>query len=210
MKGLLLRDFYVLKRSALSLVMICVVYAILAAVQKNNSFFVWFLGLLAGMTPMTVIGLDERSKWEVLAGTMPYTRTEIVISKYLLSLISLCFAIILFTASSMLMMSYKGGIEFDTVIFNILLMSFVGILFSAVEFPFVFWLGATKGRIVVVVLAMVISMLGSVFAISSGLIGALTEVSVINDILFIGVAAAAAVMAVSAVISIAVYKKKEL
>lgn len=94
MKALIRKDAYVLwKQLKYFLLMVLVLSCIPGA---YNSIFIV---LYAAMLPYTALAYDERSKWDQLARTMPFSDWDIVLSKYvlgwILTLISLVAAVIL-------------------------------------------------------------------------------------------------------------------
>jgi len=78
-KGLLLKDLYVLMRQMKIFLVMIVIFALV----PGGSMTV-FAVVYAGMMPYTALAYDERCKWDVLAGMMPYTKRQIVLSKYVL------------------------------------------------------------------------------------------------------------------------------
>jgi len=79
MNALVRKDLYVLWKQ---MRLFCVI--ILAIVVLNGSFGNVFIVVWASMMPFTAMAYDERSKWDQLAAMMPYSRRDIVLSKYVL------------------------------------------------------------------------------------------------------------------------------
>ena len=86
MKGLLLKDWYMMKQYCRTYPVIAVAFMALSLVDSDNLFFVFYPCLLCGMIPVILLGYDERSGWVQYSGTMPYTKIQIVSEKYLISL----------------------------------------------------------------------------------------------------------------------------
>ena len=74
MKGLLLKDWYMMKMYCKSYHFIAVVFVALSLVSNGNMFFVFYPCLLCGMIPVNLLGYDERSRWMQYSGTMPFTK----------------------------------------------------------------------------------------------------------------------------------------
>ena len=81
MKGLLLKDLYMMRKYCRSYLLIAVVFIALSFASNQNLFFVFYPCLLCGMIPVNLLGYDERSRWLQYSGTMPYTRAQIVSCK---------------------------------------------------------------------------------------------------------------------------------
>lgn len=209
MKGLLIRDFYVIKKGAASFLILSVIYAAIAGLQTGNSFFVWFLGFWSAMLPINIIAFDERSKWETLARTMPYTTEEIVSSKYIFSAIATILASVIFSAVNIGMIFFAEIGSFETLINNIMIILSMGFGFAAIELPFIIWLGVSKGRIIFIISVMLISIGISILSIDF-------ESSSIADLQFedlnihLLTAAMLLSMIISACVSVGIYKRKEL
>ena len=63
MKGLLLKDWYMMKQYCRTYPVIAVAFMALSLVDSDNLFFVFYPCLLCGMIPVTLLGYDERSGW---------------------------------------------------------------------------------------------------------------------------------------------------
>ena len=79
MKALVQKDFYVIWKQMRILVL---VLALLSMV--NSAFNTVFLVVWCSMLPYTAMAYDERSHWNQLAAMMPYSKRDIVLSKYVL------------------------------------------------------------------------------------------------------------------------------
>ncbi|HAN44080.1 MAG TPA: ABC-2 transporter permease [Ruminococcaceae bacterium] len=87
MKGLILKDLFQYKSTLKSYIFILIFYSFFSVATKNSSFLAGMLILTASMLAITSFSYDERAKWDRYALTMPLSRDEIVLSKYLLSAI---------------------------------------------------------------------------------------------------------------------------
>jgi len=79
MKALVQKDFYVIWKQ---MRMFVLVLALLSMV--NSAFNTVFLVVWCSMLPYTAMAYDERSHWNQLAAMMPYSKRDIVLSKYVL------------------------------------------------------------------------------------------------------------------------------
>ena len=147
MKGLLLKDWYMMKMYCKSYHFIAVVFVALSLVSNGNMFFVFYPCLLCGMIPVNLLEYDERSRWMQYSGTMPYTKTQIVSGKYLIGLLAqLTILLVMGVAQAVKMMIADDFVlgEFAVLMLLILIVS---TLTSAIPLPFVFKLGVEKGRV---------------------------------------------------------------
>lgn len=84
MKGLILKDIYNLKKQYKVLLLLFVFYTGFSLFTGDAGFLTGVLSLMMVMLTITTLAYDERSKWEKYALTMPVSRTDLVLSKYLL------------------------------------------------------------------------------------------------------------------------------
>ena len=84
MKGLLLKDWYMMKKYCRYYLFCTIGFIILSILSAGNMFFVFYPCMLCGMIPVNLIGYDERSRWMQYSGTMPYTKAQIVSGKYVI------------------------------------------------------------------------------------------------------------------------------
>ncbi|MEG0372022.1 MAG: ABC-2 transporter permease [Clostridium sp.] len=82
MSGLLIKDILVITKQLKIFLIIIPVMAITGGGSMDMLAI-----LMSSVLPMTAIAYDERSKWNQIAVMMPYSRKDMVISKYLLGYI---------------------------------------------------------------------------------------------------------------------------
>ena len=204
MKGLLLKDTYMTVRLCRMFLLLDVVFLGVWMFGNGDLFFLNYPCLLTTMVPMTLISYDEREKWDVFAATLPYSRAQIVSCKYL---IGLCLSVLILAVAAVgqIFRRTPGGTAEFLTMFPVLLSACL--LAPAVLYPFVFRFGAEKGRVVYyVVIAVVCG--GSVVLQNTEVASLLGSLSVGS--LPAGVLIAAAVYAVSWLLSIRLYAKREL
>ncbi len=89
MKGLLLKDFYVMKRELRAFLFIIVFFTAFSFVGENNSFFMFYGLIMLPIVNISLISYDERSHWDSFLETTPVSRSTAVTEKYLLNLLLL-------------------------------------------------------------------------------------------------------------------------
>jgi len=146
MKGLLLKDWYMMKKYCRSYIFIATAFIALALFSNDNMFFIFYPCLLCGMIPVNLLSYDERSRWMQYSGTLPYTKTQIVSAKYLIGLLTQAALLIVTGISQGLKMTAAGNFVFGEFVVLMLLMLVVATLTSSVSLPFIFKLGVERGR----------------------------------------------------------------
>lgn len=146
MKGLLLKDWYMMKKYCRAYLLIAVVFIAVSLFSNDNMFFVFYPCLLCGMIPINLLGHDERSRWMQYSGTLPYTKTQIVSGKYLIGLLSQITILVATGVAQAAKMLIAHNFELGDFAVLMLLMLIVSTLTSSICLPFVFKLGVEKGR----------------------------------------------------------------
>ena len=208
MKGLLLKDWYMMKMYCKSYHFIAVCFVALSLVSNGNMFFVFYPCLLCGMIPVNLLGYDERSRWMQYSGTMPYTKAQIVSGKYLIGLLAQLTILLVMGVAQAVKMVIADDFVLGEFAVLMLLMLIVSTLTSSIPLPFVFKLGVEKGRTAYYVM---IGVICGGAAISGKFFGESLQATIsFNTALIIGCVVAAAVFALSWYLSILFYRKREL
>lgn len=145
MSGLLIKDILVItKQLKIFLIAIPVM-----AITGGGSMATLAI-LMGSVLPMTAIAYDERSKWNEIAVMMPYSKRDIVISKYFLGyLCMLGAATLVITVQFIIALIGRGNITESISMLLIALAS--GFIFIAINTPILFQFGSEKGRYVFII-----------------------------------------------------------
>lgn len=203
MKGLMIKDFYMTLKYCKFLFLADVVFIAVSFASKDNAMFMMFPILFAGVIPVTLLSLDERSGWNVYSGTLPYSKAQLVSAKYLMAPIVglICSAVIL--GLMILRMSFFGEADIAEAAISVGAVFVASMLLPAICLPFCIKFGTEKGRIVYFIVILLIT--AAVGGVTNGG-GVLDNV---KSILPIIPAAIALLYTVSWMISIALYKGKK-
>ena len=208
MKGLLLKDWYMMKKYCRAYLVIAVVFIAVSLVNTDNMFFLFYPCMFCGMIPDNLLAYDERSRWMQYSGTLPYTRAQIVSAKYLIGLLTQVVILVLTGIAQGVKMTVSGTFVFSDFLVLMLLLLTVSTLTSSISLPFFFKLGVEKGR--TAYYAMIGFVCGA-SVLASSLLNAQTEMEIQPNLLLvvlplIGIC----VYALSWYLSIVFYKKREL
>lgn len=208
MKGLLIKDWYMIRKYCRVYLLIAVVFTAVSAFNNENFFFAFYPGIMCGMIPVTLIGYEERCGWLPYSCTLPYDRKQLVTEKYLVGLIVQAAVLILTGSAQFVRMKVFGTFEIQTYVFLMIAMLVVTAAASSVSMPFIFKYGVEKGRIAYYV------MVGFVCALSllvSQLLSHGLHVTIGERIIFILTAAAGVcIYFASWYLSVVLYEKREL
>lgn len=209
MKGLILKDLYLLKKYCRGFLI--VIAAFLAAMMFSNSqneglFYSLYPCIFCSMMPITLLGYDERSRWNQYSAVMPYTKAQLVSSKYIIGLIVQAAVIPLIAALQAASMVRRGEFVFGdymTMLFTDIVISFI---IPSVCLPLVFKYGTEKGRIFYFIIVAVLS--SAVTAVNLVKIEKQITINTAGFMPFI-VFAAVGIYVLSWYLSIVFYKKRE-
>ena len=207
MKGLLLKDFYLSWRYCRAFLVIVAVFLAVSFSGDDNIFFLIYPIMIASVIPMTLVSYDEHDKWTAYSGTLPYTRAQLVSTKYL---VGMCFGSVAFLismAATTVRMMLGGGFVLEQLAVVGTALLVLGCLGPALILPYVFKYGAEKGRVAFYITVGVFSGVAAVLAgmgfqiqgLSSGL-WPLAAVAGVSILLY----------ALSWWLSIRFYQKREL
>ena len=208
MKGLLLKDWYMMKKYCRAYLLIAVVFIAVSLFSNDNMFFVFYPCLLCGMIPVNLLGYDERSRWMQYSGTLPYTKTQIVSGKYLIGLLSQITILVATGVAQAAKMLIAHNFELGDFAVLMLLMLIVSTLTSSICLPFVFKLGVEKGRTAYYV--MIGFVCGASVLASSILRGQLVSEIQPNLILALVAVVGIGIYILSWYLSIVFFKKREI
>lgn len=144
MKGLLLKDLYMIRSYCLKMLLIILLFLGVFIIGSSEvSFYLFFPCMFAGILPMTILAYDEREKWNACATTLPVSKAQLVTVKYLLVPVLLVPACLLGLAAVLIKDPLAVAPSLGTLTTGLAL----GILAPAIILPFCFVLGVEKGRL---------------------------------------------------------------
>jgi ABC-2 type transport system permease protein len=162
MKGLIIKDFFVLKKQAKVLLALLVFYLVYAVATKDISMLA-MITLLCVMLPITTMAYDEKNKWDKYVLSMPIPRNTLVLSKYLFGIMLDLAGIIIVALISMLMIYFSNETKITEVLVMSVVFGAVGLVFLAIMLPILFKFGVEKGRILMMLVIFAPIILGMVF-----------------------------------------------
>lgn len=211
MKGLLIKDFKLMKRQSHFYMLVLAVAVGVAIFAKQSTFIIGYLAFVGSQFVFSSISYDGYDNGNPFLFSLPFTRKAYVAEKYVLGLI-LGVASLVVAGIIVLVSSVAKGTATVTEIFIICLsvLPLTAILISF-TLPFQLKYGSERGTLVITV---AMALLLVVFiAISKALsaLGILDKVMSMNMAVLImaGIAVAGAVLFISYKISLSIVRKKE-
>ncbi|MEG1432497.1 ABC-2 transporter permease [Eubacterium sp.] len=188
MKGLLLKDLLNLKQQLRTMLFILGVWLFIAIVSRDGGFFSGVIMIFILILPMNTMAYDEKAHWERFALTMPVSRWDIVLSKYLLSTIcAICGAVLSIIVALLL------GTPVTEALFTVLVLLGGGFVITAIIYPVLFKLGVEKGRLLMMLVVLIpvgltflLGYLGVQLPVTANRDGLIYVLPVVILLLFIG------------------------
>lgn len=208
MRGLILKDFYMIKNYCKSYLVIIMIFGLIYLYGDDNLLMLFYPFIISGMIPVTLLSYDERSKWNEYCGTLPYTKLQIVSAKYIIGLIVQLSVLIVLLSIYAVKMNIDGVFSFKAYMGVLSVIMAVSFVYSSITLPVMFKLGTEKGRIFYYFI------IGIVFAVTGILSSNMfetkisTTLPVVSD--FVMIIIAVIIYAFSWYLSVSFYKKREI
>ena len=199
MKAILLSDLLVLKTQAKSILLVLLLWLAITVYNGNGLFFSALSVVYAMMLPLTCIATYEKSHFDRYVMTAPLGRTEAALSHYVFAMIcELALSLIGFILSIAL------GMDVMEALFSIAACFCVGVVMVCVLLPVIYKFGTEKARLTMVAVFVL-------FLIAFGVLLSVMDIDIDNveDALVLLPVLTLAVLAVSAAVSVGIYRKKE-
>ena len=208
MKGLILKDLYMMKKHLRAWLFMMVVFIGVSCFDPETTFFVFYPCMLSGMVPVSLLGYDERGKWDVYAGTLPCSAAQIVSSKYLMGLMVHGVVLLLTALGQGISLAVRGQFWWSEYLALLGMLVILGLVSAGMTMPFMFKFGVEKGRMAYY--AMVGVVCGASALIPQVMGPELAQQVSFNVALAVAVLIVIALYALSWCLSIRFYEKREL
>lgn len=211
MKGLLLKDWYMIWKSNKAQLLLITVFTFLSSFTMKDGLMgaVMYCGFFSGILTNTTYSLDER--WHFLSyyDAMPGSRSLYVAEKYILTLLIDLFTLLLNILLLAVHMTIDGNIDFSIFPVLLTLNTASCLIPHSLIMPFVFLLGAEKGRIwYIIIIFILCSSASSLFFLQSHDTASLHLPALPSPLLCL--ALVAAVYGISWALSTVFYKRRQL
>ena len=216
MKGLILKDLLILKNQMRNVLIVIIGFVILSIIMKNYFYIAFVIPFYIVMLMISTFSYDDLNNSNTYIVALPFSRKEIVKARYLLCLMSIIASFLIGLLISLIIPLLNEEMEFAST-FASTSASIMGvILVISLLIPFFYKFGVQKGRVMLFIAIMSISLL-------IGIIISLFENSKLNIALFfnqleqinwiililIAIAIILFILYISYLISYKIYKNKE-
>ena len=207
MKGLLIKDLYMIKKYC-RLQLLFVAFILAGSLVTTNVFFIFYPCLISGIIPVTLLSYDELSKWNEYSAALPYKKSQLVSVKYIIGMSAQILVFIISGVIKAVKMNFDGTFALNNFLILMATLLVISFLMPSVTLPFMFKLGAIKGRIAYIVIIFVY--FAGVGVFSAYLVDGYIQIISFSGIITIVCIAVIALYALSWRLSITFYKKREV
>ena len=210
MKGLLLKDFCILKKQIKLMVVFVIFYAIWAVAAKMPTMMGTMVILLSIMMPISSMSYDEAGQWYRYAFSLPIPRRTLVLSKYVLGFLVSLGGLVVSAIGNIIVLSLTNWENAWESWLTIIGFLELGVIFLSIIIPILFKYGVEKGRLFIVVIAVIpsllVALLGSTLKTSGTL---MPSAELLQAILYSSPLFTLAIFLISFRISVGICRKKE-
>ncbi len=147
MKGLLLKDYYLI-RSVLYIIL--VVFAV-TGIGMSFLASTWVLTVIAtvmlGMISVTTINMDKSSGWRKISGVLPVSKKAIMDSKYILYLLLSSMGFLLGVTLSIAVSLFRNQLDYNTMLIFISISAALALFSGSMTIPCTFLFSEEKSML---------------------------------------------------------------
>lgn len=210
MKGLLLKEFLMLKKGAATLLIFLGCFGLIG--PSGNPTMLLMIPLFSAILLYGHINYDEQSKWQQYSIALPYGRKMIVSAKYAAMAIGAVVSTVLVVLLHGVTVAIgKAEFSLKDLVGHLVLSLAIGIIYPTFFLPLAYKFNSEKGRTIMLFLngasgAIAVFLLSAIEA--TGILAKLSNYT--NILPYIAVAAVLVLFALSWIISVKIYEKRDL
>lgn len=153
MIGLIIKDLIQMKRIFKTLAGLALLYILIAFLQGSSEIVVTLSVVVCVITGINSLAMDEQTKWNQYALTLPFDRASLVIAKYVMLIIMSCISSAAVMILELCITKMSGGISALLVVGGIALIG--SLLSMSLVLPFIYKFGIERGRYVLMAVVMI-------------------------------------------------------
>lgn len=148
MKGLIIKDLLNLKKSFQTMIFLFAAFLLFSISMKTPTYLASMITLMLTMTSITSFTYDDYSKWEKFSRSLPVTKKQIVLSKYLLTLIMAAAGSLISSVYILIWQAFNTSASLFENAIIVLVMFSVTLIFSGIAIPLIYKFGVEKYRLI--------------------------------------------------------------
>ena len=208
MVGLILKDFMTIQRQLKAQAMVMIFFLLMSIITQEGAFLLTIVVFIVTFQTITALTYDEQSSWDKYANTLPISKGDIVLSKYILSIFLMIVGLICALPIVLIIHRFTpnnwASSEFFLTFNLIVTLAFCML---ALLLPIYIKFGSIKGRMVLIAICFIPGFLFGL--INKQLPDMLVILTNIKQFMFLAPFAGLLILWLSSLISTAIYKHKE-
>lgn len=216
MKGLLIKDFKLMKGQKYFFILIFIVALGMSLFSDDVTFALGFLTFVVSLFTLSTISYDEFDNGNAFLFTLPFTRNQYVMEKYIFGILIGISSWVLSMSIALIINVFKDILPILDIIMTAFMIIPIMLVIQAIMIPFQLKFGGERGRLAI------IGALGLVFVLGVVIIKMaeamhVNLISMFNSLTVMGLGTMIAILIISSLIlwgismmvSISIMKKKE-
>lgn len=160
MKGIIIKDLLNLRNSLKTSLLILLIFSYMAYKSEDPKYLVAVFVLIISMQSISSMSYDEMAKWDIYALTMPMSKSKLVISKYILSILLSIIALIISATTSYFFILPISNMSTTEFLLSSYLIFAIAILFISTLLPLIYKYGVEKSRLLTFVVISIPVLIG--------------------------------------------------
>ncbi|QSB08287.1 ABC-2 transporter permease [Lysinibacillus fusiformis] len=207
MVGLILKDLMTIQRQMKAQAFVLLFLLMMAIFMQQSSMLLAVVVFIVTIQAITALSYDEQSNWDKYANTLPISKGDIVLSKYILSVVLMIIGLV--TALPLLFfINFFTNNEITSeffLTFNLIVT--LALCLLALLLPIYIQFGSIKGRIVLIALCFIPGFLMGMF---KQYIPDTTHTFLyLKQFIYVAPFVGLILLCLSSLVSTAIYKRKE-
>lgn len=207
MTGLILKDLMTIQRQIKTQAFVLIFFLFISIFMQQALMLFTIIIFIATFQAITALTYDEQSSWDKYANTLPISKGDIVLSKYILSILLLIFGLILALPIVFIIHRFTNNWASTEFFLTFNLIVTLAFCILALLLPIYIKFGSIKGRIVLIAVCFLPGFLFSL--LNEHLPDMTIALSNLKQYMFLAPFAGLLILWLSSLISTAIYKRKE-
>ncbi|AXU72034.1 TPA: ABC-2 transporter permease [Clostridioides difficile] len=212
MKGLILKDLLNLKGNIKFILLFIIMFGFMSSLGDGNvNNFIGVIIVLCTTMIVSTFSYDDLNKWDSYVLTMPISRNDIVLSKYLTMLIFSFIGVLVSLIVSVTIGYFKNTLILnETLLINALILS-ISVCFGSLILPLIYKFGTERARLLMILCFLVPTLALLVFkSILENISSPISIEVILNTLVYSLPFVAILLFVISYFISSKIYSKKEV
>ncbi|WP_342442721.1 ABC-2 transporter permease [Lysinibacillus sp. FSL K6-0075] len=207
MVGLILKDLMTIQRQMKAQAFVLLFLLMMAIFMQQSSMLLAVVVFIVTIQAITALSYDEQSNWDKYANTLPISKGDIVLSKYILSVVLMIIGLVTALPLLFFIKIFTNNEITSEFFLTFNLIVTLALCLLAVLLPIYIQFGSIKGRIVLIALCFIPGFLMGMF---KQYIPDTTHTFLyLKQFIYVAPFVGLILLCLSSLVSTAIYKRKE-